>query len=186
MADATDIETTEKPTKGKRGASAAPDADAMLKARRARAEASGVAPGSVAGAEPGFRYTYIVTRDYPADGRQVAAIRKHLAERGYEPRTGPGASVASDEFVAGEPDAEIYRAPSPIADDEWKDEFLLSLKNPAWFENQRRRENHGIAKKALELATTFHKATGTERTAAERRLEEHVRNTPVLGLQVIY
>ncbi len=161
--------------------------EAILKARRARGDSAGGSPGSVVGAESGWRYTYFVVRDYPTDGRQVAAIRKNLADRGYEPRNGPAfKGDAGLEFVVGEPDAEIWRTSEAIAADEWKDEFLAALRNVNWFENQRRRENHGIAKRVLALAEALHRAQGTARNEADAALEAYVRNTPVLGLQVQY
>lgn len=163
------------------------DTDRVAKARAARSESGAGAPGDVVNAEAGFRYTYFVVRDYPADGRQVAAMRRQLEARGYEPRTGPSVKgEATGEFVIGEPDAEIWRTSRDVADDEWKDELLACLRNVNWFENQRRRENHGIAKRVLALTEALHKATGADRVAADRALEAHIRNTPVSGLQVHY
>lgn len=165
--------------------------DAVLKAREVRGAAQSIAPGTVLGAEDGYRYQYIVVRDYPADGRQVAAIRKHLLGRGFEACTGPEAKAGTGaEFVVGEPDAEIWRVSQAIADDEWKDEFLANLRNPSWFELQRRRGNHGIAKKVLQLAVAYHdsnaKDHARDREDAAQRLEALVRATPILGLQVHY
>ena len=117
------------------------------------------------------------TRDYT--DKQLPALRKMLTQRGYR-------LADAGEFMIGEPDAEIWVTDPEIGDDEWKDEFIANLLNPAWLNLQQRRKNHGIARKVLEQAVKYHdhRLTPDVRDAAKVALERLIRSSPIIDLQV--
>jgi len=154
-------------------------AERIESARLHRGTASEIPPGTIVGAREDSVYAVFVIRDYHE--AQLKSLRKHMALRGYE--------LASDgEFLVGDADVEIWRAPKEIGDDAWKDEFLACLLNEAWVDLQIRRPNHGIARKCVELAKRVHepRLTPTDRQKARDELTRHVRLTPIPGLQVHY
>lgn len=95
----------------------------------------------IVNADPGYDYRYLVTSQYPADGRELHADRQRLLSRGYEPVTGPLAESAETarEYVRDEPSAEVWRRPQDIADDEWRANLARRLLDRTWVEHYRRR-----------------------------------------------
>lgn len=152
------------------------EAQQVVEARAARAASGEIAPGSVVNAVEGAGYAVFIAREYPV--LQAEAMRKEFRRRGYVPAT-------NGELLVGEPDAEIWRTSKAIADDGWKDEFIANLLSENWFQMQRRRPNHGIAKRVIEMAMKVHdpKVSPESRAAAKSALEAHVRATPIFDLQ---
>jgi hypothetical protein len=95
----------------------------------------------VANAVPGYDYRYLVTSQYPADGRELHDERQRLVTRGFEPITGPLADdpTAAREYVRDEPTAEIWRRPQEIADDEWRAQLARNVLSLSWAEHYHRR-----------------------------------------------
>lgn len=116
-----------------------PDVDPR---ERAWSQATGVTTRQgVVNAEDGFDYRYLVTSQYPADGRELHAERQKLVSRGFEPITGPLAAdpEAAREYVLDEPSAEVWRRVQDIADDEWRAELARRCLDKAFAEHYRRR-----------------------------------------------
>lgn len=160
-------------------------ADLVERARAHRLASDEVPPASIIGAVAGRKYSVIVTRDYT--DKQLPAIRRYQEQRGYTLCDG-------GEFMIGEPNAEIWWTPQEVGDDEWKDEFIANLLNPAWLNLQGRRTNHGIAKRVMELATKYHDFAKLKPTevnpesvqAAKDAVIRHVRATSIPDLQARY
>lgn len=100
-----------------------------------------VASQGVSNAVAGYDYRYLVTSQYPADGRELHDERQKLVTRGFEPITGPIADdpTAAREYVRDEPTAEIWRRPQEIADDEWRAQLARNVLTLSWAEHYHRR-----------------------------------------------
>lgn len=75
----------------------------------------------VVNAEEGWVYSWIRPADYPADGRELQALRQKSVTRGFEPVSGPYYKGAPRlEYVQGRPDLELWRIKRERWDNEWR------------------------------------------------------------------
>lgn len=119
----------------------------------------------IANAVAGYDYRYIVTSQYPADGRELHEERQRLVTRGFEAITGPLAEdpAAAREYVRDEPTAEIWRRVQEIADDEWRAQLARNCLSRPWAEHYNRRcilgdkpENRWLGKPLEEAMLAHH------------------------------
>lgn len=92
-------------------------------------------------AQPGHDYRYLITSQYPADGRELHNARQKLMSRGFVAVTGPIAAdpYAAREYVRDEPTAEIWRRPIDIANDEWRAGLARNILSVSFAEHYQRR-----------------------------------------------
>lgn len=78
-------------------------------------------------------YRFLVATDYPADGRALHQARQELADRGFEPISGPlYTGPTRREFVAGRAAVELWSRPKALADDEWRASLAKSCLSSTW------------------------------------------------------